>query len=75
MALGCCYYDADREKIVAAFTGDVDIKELKNALKAALPKYMLPDALLRRETLPRTGSGKIDRLALRQEVEHEHLIP
>ena len=53
----------------------MDIKELKNALKAALPKYMLPDALLRRETLPRTGSGKIDRLALRQEVEHEHLIP
>ena len=43
VALGCCYYDADREKIVAAFTGDVDIKELKNALKAALPKYMLPD--------------------------------
>ena len=75
VALGCCYYDADREKIVAAFTGDVDIKELKNALKAVLPKYMLPDALLRRETLPRTGSGKIDRLALRQEVEHEHLIP
>ena len=75
VALGCCYYDADREKIVAAFTGNVDIKELKSALKAALPKYMLPDALLRRETLPRTGSGKIDRLALRQEVEHEHLIP
>ena len=73
--LACCYYDGNRVKIVAAYTGTAEEKALKQALKQALPKYMLPDALLRREALPRTGSGKIDRLALRQEVEHEHLIP
>lgn len=75
VVLGCCYYDADREKIVAAFTGGADIKTLKSLLKEKLPKYMLPDVILRREVLPRTGSGKIDRKALRQEAEHEHLIP
>lgn len=75
VGFGCCYYDADREKIVAVFTGNAEMKALKNALKTALPKYMLPDTLLRRDALPRTGSGKIDRLALRQEVGHEHLIP
>ncbi len=73
--LCCCYYDADKEKIIAAYTGNPDEKALKAALKAVLPKYMLPDVLLKQETLPRTGSGKIDRLALRQEVENEHLIP
>ena len=73
--LCCCYYDADKEKIVAAYTGNPDEKALKAALKAALPKYMLPDILLKREILPRTGSGKIDRLALRREAEREHLIP
>ena len=73
--LACCYYDADREKIIAAYTGNPDEKNLRAALKAALPKYMLPDALLRRDALPRTGSGKIDRRALRQEAEREHLIP
>ncbi len=75
VGLACCYYDADKERIVAAYTGEVEPKALKQLLRNALPKYMLPDALLKRECLPRTGSGKIDRLALRQEVEHEHLIP
>ena len=75
VVLGCCYYDADREKIVAAFTGGAEIKALKTKLKEKLPKYMLPDVILQRVDLPRTGSGKIDRKALRQEVEYEHLIP
>jgi len=72
--LCCCYFDSEREKIVAAYTGNPEEAGLKTALKAALPKYMLPDILLRRETLPRTASGKIDRRALRQEAESEHLI-
>ncbi|MBR5111751.1 MAG: amino acid adenylation domain-containing protein [Clostridia bacterium] len=75
VALACCYYDAEKEKIIAAYTGSAEEKALKKHLKAALPKYMLPDVILRREALPRTGSGKIDRKALRQEAEHEHLIP
>ena len=75
VVLGCCYYDADREKIVAAFTGEAEIRMLKTALKEKLPKYMLPDVILHRDDLPRTGSGKIDRKALRQEAEYEHLIP
>ena len=72
--LACCYYDAEREKIVAAYTGDAQEAALRHALKAALPKYMLPDVLLRREALPRTGSGKLDRIALKKEAECEHLI-
>ena len=57
---------------MAAYAGTADEKALKKALRQALPKYMLPDLLLHREALPRTGSGKVDRLTLRQEVEHEH---
>ena len=73
--LACCYYDAGKEKIIAAYTGGAEKKSLKQALKGALPKYMLPDVILHREALPRTGSGKIDRKTLQQEAEHEHLIP
>lgn len=72
--LACCYYDGAREKIVAAYTGSVDERALKSCLKAALPKYMLPDKLLKRGELPRTGSGKLDRIALKREAEREHLI-
>ena len=75
VSLACCYYDMAREKIVAAYTGNAEEKALKGALKAALPKYMLPDVLLKRDSLPRTGSGKLDRIALKQEAEREHLIP
>ncbi len=69
VGLSCCYYDDVSEKIVAAYTGEADEKQIKAALKNKLPKYMMPDVFLRREALPRTGSGKIDRRALRQEVE------
>ena len=74
VTLGCCWFDADRDKIIAAYTGEAEEKTLRTALKNALPKYMLPDQFLKRETIPRTGSGKLDRLALRQEAEREHLI-
>lgn len=70
--LACCWYDAPNEKIIAAFTGTADEKDIRKALKAALPKYMLPDSLLCRDTMPRTGSGKIDRAALKREAELEH---
>ena len=69
VGLSCCYYDEKNEKIVAAYTGDAEEKPLKAALKTKLPKYMLPDVLLHRDALPRTGSGKLDRRALRREVE------
>lgn len=72
--LACCYFDAERERIVAAYSGTVDEKTLKLSLKAVLPKYMLPDLFIKRDSLPRTGSGKLDRLALKQEAEREHLI-
>lgn len=74
VTLACCYFDAEAGRIVGAYTGEAEEKALRAALKAALPRYMLPDALLRRDSLPRTGSGKIDRRALRQEVEHEHTL-
>lgn len=72
VALACCWYEAETGRIVAAYTGGAEPKALRTALKAALPKYMLPDKLLHREQMPRTLSGKIDRMALRREVEHEH---
>ena len=72
---GCCLYDAAAERIIAVYAGDVEEKPLLRALKEKLPKYMLPDEFLRRETLPQTGNGKIDRVRLKQEWAHEHPVP
>lgn len=74
VTLGCCWYEESQERIMAAYTGEASEKEVKAALKNALPRYMLPDGLLKRGTMPQTGSGKIDRLALKQEVANEHSV-
>lgn len=66
----CCIYDAEREKIVCVWAGAATEKEMKAHLRAALPKYMLPDVWLHPDKLPKTGSGKIDRVSVKQSYEH-----
>ena len=70
----CCCYDEQSGRIIGAYTGAAEEKRIKAALKALLPKYMMPDRLVRRQSLPRTGSGKLDRLALKREVEREYPV-
>lgn len=71
---GCCFYDARTETIVAVYAGPAEEKPLLRALKEKLPKYMLPDAFVCMEALPQTGNGKIDRVQLKREWEHEHPV-
>ncbi len=75
VAEGCVLYDARAEKIIAVFSGHAEEKLLRAHLKERIPKYMLPDVLVRRDELPKTGNGKIDRVLLKQEWEHEHPVP
>ncbi|MCB1054416.1 MAG: AMP-binding protein, partial [Acidobacteria bacterium] len=49
---------------VAAAGDDLENEVLRDALAARLPEYMVPQALRRLETLPRSPTGKIDRKAL-----------
>ena len=72
---GCCFYDTRMEQIIAVYSGEAERKTLLRAMKEKLPKYMLPDEFLQRVTLPETGNGKIDRLRLKLEWEHEHPVP
>ena len=68
VAAGCCLYDAQNEKIIAVYAGEAEEKPLLRAMKEKLPKYMLPDVFVRRDELPQTGNGKIDRVRLKNEV-------
>ena len=69
---GCCVFDAEKEKILCAWAGPAEEKELKAYLKTRLPKYMLPDCWMNMPELPKTGSGKTDRLQVKRIYEHEH---
>ena len=67
---GFCFYDAAREKIVCVWTGEAGEREVRDRMKASVPKYMLPDLWMHPETLPSTGSGKIDRVSVKDLYEH-----
>lgn len=62
--MAACFYDAGRQKIVLCYVGEPDEKALTAALKTRLPRYMLPNRIVRLEQLPFTANGKIDRVSL-----------
>ncbi len=49
---------------LAANPEAADDTALQNALRRQLPAYMLPSALIRLDSLPKTANGKLDRKAL-----------
>ncbi len=61
------------KKICAVALGrdgqEIDPDALKRGIAQRLPAYAVPDVLECRPKLPRTGSGKVDRTALRKEFE------
>ncbi len=63
-----CFFDAPADKLVCVYQGSLDEKALVTALADRLPRYMLPNRWERRQALPYTPGGKIDRTALREEV-------
>ena len=64
--MSACIYDEKRGKIVLYYVGDPAERELTEALKTKLPRYMLPNRLIRLDRLPQTPNGKIDRVALKK---------
>ena len=59
--------DVDNDSLIAYYTtnDDLDIEEVKDALKSELPKYMIPSLFIKLEEIPLNVNGKIDKLALK----------
>lgn len=60
-----CIYDNTKGRIVLYYVGDLNEKEMATALKGKLPRYMIPNNIIRLEEMPFTANGKIDRVTLR----------
>ena len=48
------------------YVGDPSEKEMAAVLRTKLPRYMLPNRIIRLEQLPVTANGKIDRVTLKK---------
>ncbi|WP_422775841.1 amino acid adenylation domain-containing protein [Pseudomonas mediterranea] len=56
---------SDSKRLVAYLCGEpVPVEQLRAALLATLPEYMVPSAFVQLEALPLTPNGKLDRRAL-----------
>ncbi len=64
----CCLYDGKRDKIVLFYTGSREKDAVREALKKALPEYMIPNRIEKLETMPLNLNGKIDRAGLKEMV-------
>ncbi|NHN60393.1 MULTISPECIES: class I adenylate-forming enzyme family protein [Halorussus] len=64
----------DAEGALAAFVGDADPGDLRDALAAELPDDVAVRELNRVESLPRRSTGELDRAALRRDLSGEERI-
>ena len=56
---------AGGKQLVAFYSGrPLEVEALRAAMGESLPSYMVPAAFHRRERLPLTANGKVDRKAL-----------
>ena len=62
----CCIYDKEKKKIRMFYIGSISETELMANLKEYIPRYMLPNVIIKLNHLPLTPNGKLDRLALSQ---------
>ena len=64
----CCIFDTDENKILGFFeiegASELDRKGVIHALKDKVPQWMIPNVLVKVETMPLTKNGKIDRKEL-----------
>lgn len=64
--LAGCIYDDVKGKIVLFYVGAITDKELAVMLKDKLPRYMIPNRIVKLDEMPLTANGKIDRVTLKK---------
>ena len=62
----CCLYDSEKSKIVMFYTGTIEGQAVIDAIKTAVPDYMLPNKKVKLDKIPINLNGKIDRVELKK---------
>jgi len=70
VANGCVVYNFKSKEITLFYEADheLDPAVVRREISTKLPKYMIPAVYIREESLPRGGTGKIDRALLNKRI-------
>lgn len=68
---GCVLFDAENDKLWCFYTGELEEKQIRTALKEHLARYMQPDRYARLEEMPHTATMKLDRNGLRKRMQEK----
>ena len=64
----CCLYNYEKKQIVLFYSGEVEEQQMSMHMRNAVPSYMMPQRLIRKQALPINMNGKIDRTKLKEEL-------
>ena len=65
----CCFFDENKNKIVAYYVGSDDKREIIDEMKNKVPEFMVPNVFVQIDELPLTKNGKTDRALLKKEYQ------
>lgn len=65
-----CLFDEARDRLICVYAGAPDQDALARAMRATVPKYMVPNRYVHLEHLPVNANGKVDRKLLRDRYGH-----
>lgn len=60
----CCAFDEKKGRLTAYYVGELEGKDIRHALSATLPVFMLPGTYVKLPEMPLNKNGKIDRKSL-----------
>ncbi len=63
---GCVLHSESEDLIYCFWTGPLSEADIKVALQSKIEKYMMPNVYIHLDELPRTSSGKLDRITLKE---------
>ena len=61
---GCCVHDKDTDTLYCFYMGRISEQDTARALKGILPKFAIPDRIIKVDSIPYTATVKADRKAL-----------
>lgn len=64
----CCLYNKEKSEIHLVYVGTAEEKSIMDAMKTAVPHYMVPQRVTKIKRMPINMNGKIDRLEIQKSI-------